>query len=113
MWSVFVQYVHLPPAVYLPVHVGDQHSLWRCYVSYNTSHHCHGDICSWKDGLMQDKELTHVYENPRAHYFTLLDMLSIKVFCCCCSDQTVDSLVVSNKAQKEVVGVELFAMLNH
>lgn len=74
MWSVFVQYVHLPPAVYLPVHVGDQRSLWRCYHSYNASHRCHCDICSWKEGLMENKELTHVYENPRAHQCSLLDV---------------------------------------
>lgn len=74
MWSVFVQYVHLPPAVYLPAHVGDQRSLWRCYHGYNASHRCHGDICSWKDGLMEHKGLTHVYENPRARQFSLLDV---------------------------------------
>lgn len=70
MRSVFVHHVHLPPAVYLPVHVGEQRSLLRCCLSYNSSRYCHVGICSWKDGLMEHKRPNAWHTFMISHVFT-------------------------------------------
>lgn len=70
--SVFVHHVHLPPAVYLPVHVGEQRSLLRCCLSYNSSRYCHVGICSWKDGLTEHKgpSVWHAFMISHVIYLT-------------------------------------------